>query len=379
MTTTYEIYTNDGGTPKAVTGNAPAIVERVENLETAIKNIDVGVTSFNGSKGAVTYTAPVTSVNGQTGSVNIPTGHNVGEEWVSYVGDIPTGGVPYCGQEVNRSTYSALWEYANAKGLVKSESEWQSLYNAQGGNVAFYSSGNGSSTFRMPRLVGYVRGAGSQSESGSYVKEGLPNIVGKLGVRGNGVATPSGSFYINGVSETLGGYYSDNAKTDGLSFDASRSNPIYGNSSHVTPETSVVLYGVYAFGEIGNVDNLDVGTLTSAFAALESNVGSKLNGVVRSVNGVGADASGNVTLNTFGVPTGDIVTLTSSNVSNYTAPSNGFMVCKSSEGNMSVTLNGKAIGSTSEYTTITIPVKKGDVIVCTGNVSGNDQYFVKFA
>ena len=30
---------------------------------------DAGVTSFNGSTGAVTYTAPVTSVNGATGAV----------------------------------------------------------------------------------------------------------------------------------------------------------------------------------------------------------------------------------------------------------------------------------------------------------------------
>lgn len=33
MTTTYELYTNDGGTPVAVGGTSPAIVERVENLE----------------------------------------------------------------------------------------------------------------------------------------------------------------------------------------------------------------------------------------------------------------------------------------------------------------------------------------------------------
>lgn len=52
MTTTYEIYTNDGGTPKAVTGNAPAIVERVEALEEAL---DKGVvTSVNGNKGDIT-------------------------------------------------------------------------------------------------------------------------------------------------------------------------------------------------------------------------------------------------------------------------------------------------------------------------------------
>lgn len=33
MTTTYELYTNENGTPKAVEGKAPAILERVEALE----------------------------------------------------------------------------------------------------------------------------------------------------------------------------------------------------------------------------------------------------------------------------------------------------------------------------------------------------------
>lgn len=199
--------------------------------------------------------------------------HMVGEEWVSYVGDIPTGGVPYCGQEVNRSTYSALWEYANAKGLVKSESEWQALYNAQGGNVAYYSSGNSSSTFRIPRLVGYVRGASSQSESGSYVKEGLPNITGAFTSSGPqkadaAVAGAFGNTDTASATQIQGGT-SNRAIVD---FDASRCSTIYGNSSHVTPETSVVLYGVYAFGELGNVDALDATTLASAVARVESNL-----------------------------------------------------------------------------------------------------------
>lgn len=83
MTTTYELYTNENGTPKAVEGKAPAIIERVETLEETLDNgvvtsvngqtgavtVDVGVTSFNGSKGAVTYSAPVTSVMGKIGAV----------------------------------------------------------------------------------------------------------------------------------------------------------------------------------------------------------------------------------------------------------------------------------------------------------------------
>lgn len=209
--------------------------------------------------------------------------HSVGEEWCSYIGQIPVGGVPYCGQEVTRSTYSALWQYAQNQGLVKSESEWQSIYSAQGGNVPFYSSGDGSSTFRMPRLVGYVRGASGQSEAGAYVKEGLPNITGdltdKIAIQNAYTQTlvtgTHGAFGMTQAMGTYGGYGSDD-KTVYLDFDASRCSPVYGNSDHVTPETSCVLFGVYAFGEVSNVDALDAGTLASAVAKVEANLESKL-------------------------------------------------------------------------------------------------------
>lgn len=211
-----------------------------------------------------------------------PVGHNIGEEWVSYTGVIPFGGIPYCGQEVTRETYRDLWEYAQTQGLVKSESEWQSIYSAQGGNVPFYSSGDGSSTFRMPRLVGYVRGASGQSEAGDYVKEGLPNITGYWDIKNSSAQDTlittnsiiSGALSI--VDVRSGGQISRSTTTatgGALNFDASESNSIYGSSNHVTPETSVVMFGVYAFGEITNQGALDATTLATGLARVESNVG----------------------------------------------------------------------------------------------------------
>lgn len=202
--------------------------------------------------------------------------HAVGEEWCSYIGQIPTGGVPYCGQEVTRSTYSALWSYAQAQGLVKSESEWQAWASSHGGNVPYYSSGNGSSTFRMPRLVGYVRGASGQSEAGAYVKEGLPNITGEVpGVPVDVGFTKNGAFSAT-TTTYQSGQVGGNSRWSTLYLDASKANPIYGNSSHVTPETSIVLFGVYAFGEVSNVDALDASTLASALARVESNLETKV-------------------------------------------------------------------------------------------------------
>lgn len=229
--------------------------------------------------------------------------HTVGEEWVSYVGSIPDGGVPYCGQEVSRETYSALWAYAQDKGLVKTESEWQSLATSNGGSVAFYSSGDGSTTFRMPKVVGYVKGATSHAEAGSYIAEGLPDVkhthtrgtmeitgaVWNFTVSANPtsvsyqVPTTSGAFSLNDRTEgvTYGGTSVSN-QFDGFKFTASNAwtgetseenatNSIYGSSSHVTPETSVILFGVYAFGAVTNVDELDATTLATELASVKTN------------------------------------------------------------------------------------------------------------
>lgn len=109
--------------------------------------------------------------------------------------------------------------------------------------------------FRMPLYRGYLK---AQTVAGSYIAEGLPNItgsftsqytIGKLdGSDSNGaIVTPN-----NSSASKYGN--SDAADTWGRGFnlDASKSNAIYGNSSHVTPETNTILIGVYAFNEITN-------------------------------------------------------------------------------------------------------------------------------
>ena len=273
MTTTYELYTNENGTPKAVEGKAPAIIERVEALEADVKTLDGDIGNIQ-TEIEVLEGGVVKTINGETpdqaGNIDIPVGHNVGEEWISYTGKIPNGGVPYCGQLVTREVYRDLWEYAQTQGLVKSESEWQSIASAQNGNVPYYSDGDGSSTFRMPKLVGYVKGASSQSESGTYTPEGLPNITGTLSSHNNSLASPTGFVYeivqgSKGVAANWGGTFAQE-----VGFDASRSSAVYGNSDHVTPETSTVLFGVYAFGAIVETGALDATTLSNGLATLES-------------------------------------------------------------------------------------------------------------
>lgn len=254
-TTDKRLVVHDGSTK----GGVPAakkseIVDAKSELQQAINN---AVAEIGGTIDTI------------EGSIAELRKHNVGEEWVSYTGVIPQGGVPYLGQEVTREMYADLWTYAQSNGLVVSESEWQSLSSSQNGNVGKYSPGNGSTTFRMPRIVGYVKGASSLDEAGAYTKEGLPNIEGSFGVKALSAEIPTGAFYIGNSSTNYMGTseYQGNPQ---VRFDASRSNPIYGNSSHVTPETSVVLFGVYAFGEVTNAGSVDVQSVANAIARLEA-------------------------------------------------------------------------------------------------------------
>ncbi|KLE08096.1 hypothetical protein AF79_09040 [Aliarcobacter butzleri L354] len=57
------------------------------------------------------------------------------------------------GGEFNRADYPKLWAYLQANSsLVKTQAQWQSQATANGGICGFYSSGNGTTTFRVPNL-----------------------------------------------------------------------------------------------------------------------------------------------------------------------------------------------------------------------------------
>jgi hypothetical protein len=165
----------------------------------------------------------------------------------------------------------------------------------------------------MPSAPLYLHGANTLGEAGKYVQEGLPNISGEvfnfIGDNASwGPYTNStyGNAFIAGKDANVGGalFYTtqsasaSEANSDGFILDASRCSPVYGNSSHITPETSKILFGVWAISAPqqpipdatveGIISELGIASIN----ALEAKNG--LDGVVRSVNGLSADAAGNV-------------------------------------------------------------------------------------
>lgn len=206
---------------------------------------------------------------------SIGTLHALGDTWISFDSTVPAGGVPFCGQLVSRNLWADLYAWATAQGKVKTESEWQEYATAHGGNCPYYSSGDNDTNFRMPKVSAYFKGADSAEEGGTWIAEGLPNIEGSfsesdLGRYGRFDGDGTGAF-TRSIGSYGGVYGHQSGTSTRFSFDASLSNPIYGNSSHVTPETCTVLVGVYAVGVVSTVGSTDVDKISSAIAALESN------------------------------------------------------------------------------------------------------------
>jgi hypothetical protein len=70
------------------------------------------------------------------------------------------------GAEVSRATYPQLWEWVQANHPPITEAEWQAQSAVQS-SVGYYSSGDGSTTFRLPRILDYPRG-GLAGEAGHW-------------------------------------------------------------------------------------------------------------------------------------------------------------------------------------------------------------------
>ena len=121
--------------------------------------------------------------------------------------------------------------------LLCTEEEWQTAKTmsafGQVGKFVFNYSGNEIISVRLPRVIN-AQGLFDLQNLGMTVSAGLPNIEGVNGKNYWDAAYYSGAFYKGSVGHGL----SDPAwgDTNLVSFDASRSNPIYGKSNTVQPE-----------------------------------------------------------------------------------------------------------------------------------------------
>lgn len=204
------------------------------------------------------------------------TGIPLGFEYFSINPNVPLGSLPLIGGTYSRTLYKDLWDWVQTQtGYLKTESEWTILFNKNNGNVPFYSSGDGSTTFRVPSLKCWVKSGSSINEVGSYLEAGLPNITGNIdGLLNDGVTVSEsvvdGAFLLGGryTSGNGGGSYVPYRKT---SFNAARCSNIYGNSDTVQPPSIVGLWLVKAFSVISNVGNKDLQSVITRMDEIDTN------------------------------------------------------------------------------------------------------------
>ena len=141
---------------------------------------------------------------------------------IAVANTVPTGFLLCNGALVNKSDYPELAEYLGTK----------------------YGTPTDTTKFQLPNYTNVFL-QGSNNNVGTSIAAGLPNITGAL-VKNTWVEWmqwKDGCFYEVVMPETNGNVATNNSNTGnagGVSFDASRSNSIYGKSNTVQPPAVTV-------------------------------------------------------------------------------------------------------------------------------------------
>ena len=135
-------------------------------------------------------------------------------------------------------------------GSAVSRTDYAKLFSAIGET---WGTGDGSTTFNLPNSIG--RFAEGAATSGSYKSAGLPNITGGITSFNNywfaAANKQLGALYTNNPTSTDQSRYanmtstvmdSNNRGASQVSFDASKSNTLYGLSTTVQPNSFTVRY-----------------------------------------------------------------------------------------------------------------------------------------
>lgn len=201
-------------------------------------------------------------------------GYPLGAIYPTLYGSIDVGSLPCLGGEYNRETYKDLWELVQTKeGYVVTESEWQALNTANDGNVPKFSSGDGSTTFRLPKITKFLSGAESINEVGNYQTDTQRNITGSIGE----VFAPDPPLTTGAFSEEVSRHIhviNDEAANHiwKINFDASRSVGTEHTGEEVAPKHIKALYQIKAYGVVSNTGNIDVTNLAKDVEQLNTTV-----------------------------------------------------------------------------------------------------------
>lgn len=218
--------------------------------------------------------------------------------------------------------------------------------------------------FYLPRNDWFVQGTSDPNNVNQFNEAGLPNVEGLTGWEFQN--TEQGAFTSTNLIRGRQGAASTSA--EGIKFDASRSNPIYGKSTTVQPLSSLKLVYYKVGKTIVNEALVDIGQVLSDL---------QLKTDIDLSNATPSQAFKEQAVS-WGMPDytkGFTIT------SGYTAVMNGICILMNSAGPTGVLtafINGSlaaVFGSTSTNDrTIQLFLNKGDIVTWTGGSGGNQIY-----
>lgn len=247
-------------------------VKTTSNLTFTGDNIFEGSTEFAGDLIVGSKEDPAQFIfNGEPFNNGVP----IGQVFPVLDGIVPSDALPLTGGLYSRTIYSALWDWVNehaAERLV-TEEVWQATKTANEGKwVPQYSTGDGSTTFRMPLWNSYTSGTSDTELVGSYVTDTQRNITGEFVIDFANSGYTKGAFVAGDATATT--YFGSGDTSDAiLKFDASRVVGADHTGSEVRPKTGYILWCVKARGGWTNVDNIDINTLQTQVDTVTQQMG----------------------------------------------------------------------------------------------------------
>lgn len=202
----------------------------------------------------------------------------LGFHYLHPYGTVPADSIICNGATYSRDLYKDFFDYITTQGWVKTESEWQEIAERDNGFCPFYSSGDGSTTFRTPKFAPYQQIAMGVAQATTYHQAGLPNITGYWNTRGPEILANAtgGVFSIEKTSDQYSHGHASGGSSPKLKFNASSSSSVYGLSSTVQPESHEWVMCVVAYGIATNVGSVDIQNVMSAVNAVQAKVEDKL-------------------------------------------------------------------------------------------------------
>lgn len=193
-------------------------------------------------------------------AIEMPVGF---EDYVSYT-ELDPGQLIRNGQLVSREIYSDLWNFVQSKpSMLLTEEEWQANLTANEGLACnYYSAGDGSTNFRLPKASVIVLPDLNPENINKYSTDTQRNITGSIGE----IFAPDPPFTTGAFSEEVSRHIhviNDEAANHiwKINFDASRSVGADHTGEEVKPKSITKLPIVYAFGRIVNAGELDFQTV----------------------------------------------------------------------------------------------------------------------